>query len=575
VMKNDETVGAVGNKLIYPDRTIQHGGVVIINDKKNSDPLLAQNIFVGQNKDFPDANQMREYQAVTAACMLTSKKYFKQAAGFDEQFWNGYEDVDFCFKIREAGAKIVYQPASEVVHYESKSGTERFAKVGENIRLLHQRWLNKIGVDFIIDEAGDVQQTSNVQIKPYPSSARSAGERTDISGLVSIVMLTCNALDYTKKCIQSIQKSTQQAHEIIFVDNASTDGTQKYLENQVKQNANYKLIKNKTNIGFAAGNNQAVKEANGQYVLFLNNDVLVSNGWLFDMVSAIEKDEAIGMIGPLTNSISGLQRLDNIPYKDNAGFDDFAAQIRAGNKGRITPRRRIAGFAILMHKELYQQVKGFDETFGLGNFEDDDLCLKVKEAGYAIMVHEGTFIHHFGSQSFKANGIDLIQSLDEKGTIFKENWPDIDYEELLEINNPLHVVHPKMVNEATELLENGETEKASDIFSAILDENPINGEALMGMALALRLDGQGNHAVQFLNTAFKHFPDNLLIPNQLGMIAFEMGDLDLAKSHFATAIQMNPSFLEAKRNYGQVLIDSGDYENGVTAFTKILEKHPD
>lgn len=575
VITSDSTVGIVGNKLLYPDGTVQHGGVVIINDKVNNDPLLAQNIFVGQNRSFSDANQMREYQAVTAACLLTSKEHFKQVNGFDEQFWNGYEDVDFCFKIRETGLKVVYQPASEVLHYESKSGTERFAKVAENIGLLHRKWLNKIGVDFIITENGDVRQTSNVHIRPYPTTGNQIESRNEIGGLVSIIMLTCNALDYTKKCVQSIQQNTKYAHEIIFVDNNSKDGSVKYLEDLVKQNTNYKLIKNKDNKGFAAGNNQGVKKAKGEYVFFLNNDVLVAKNWLGDMVSALQKDAAIGMVGPLTNSISGLQRLDNVPYKTDADFEGFAKQIRDGNKGNVTPRRRIAGFAVLMQKEIYQEVEGFDESFGLGNFEDDDLCLKVREAGYAIMVHEGTFIHHFGSQSFKANKIDIGKSLDEKGAVFKENWPDVDYEELLEIKNPLHVIHPKMINEATEYLEANETEKATDIYSKVLDENPLNGEALMGMALAFRLEGHGEQAIPFLKSAFKHYPDNILIPNQLGMVAFEMGDLETAKSHFATAIQMNPSFLEAKRNYGQALIDSGDYENGVVAFTKILEKHPD
>ena len=74
--------------------------------------------------------------------------------------------------------------------------------------------------------------------------------------IVSIIILTFNALDYTKKCLDSIRKHTHYPHEIIFVDNASTDGTLNYLKRLIKSNHNYKLITNDQNLGFAAGNNQ-------------------------------------------------------------------------------------------------------------------------------------------------------------------------------------------------------------------------------------------------------------------------------------------------------------------------------
>ena len=70
-----------------------------------------------------------------------------------------------------------------------------------------------------------------------------------IPNLTSIIILTHNRLDYTKKCIKSIQKHTPEPHEIIFVDNASTDSTVKWLQGQIKENKNYRLIENKENVG--------------------------------------------------------------------------------------------------------------------------------------------------------------------------------------------------------------------------------------------------------------------------------------------------------------------------------------
>ena len=86
-------------------------------------------------------------------------------------------------------------------------------------------------------------------------------------------MLTYNALDYTKKCVNSILKNTSFPYEIIFIDNASTDGSVKYLDQICNEFDHLSLVKNNTNRGFAAGNNQGVKEAKGKYVLLLNNDI--------------------------------------------------------------------------------------------------------------------------------------------------------------------------------------------------------------------------------------------------------------------------------------------------------------
>ena len=132
------------------------------------------------------------------------------------------------------------------------------------------------------------------------------------------------------------------------MDNASTDGTVEYLRNLVKEHSNYKLIENKENRGFAAGNNQGVAAASGEYVMLLNNDVVVSAGWLELLVESLEKDEKTGMVGPITNSISGRQMVNSIPYTDDGGFHEFSQKIRKAYYGRLTPRYRIAGFAVLM-----------------------------------------------------------------------------------------------------------------------------------------------------------------------------------------------------------------------------------
>jgi GT2 family glycosyltransferase len=166
-LKEDEQVAAAGSKLLYPDRRIQHAGVVAIDDRQASDPLVARPMYNGLAHDAPETNEPRTYQALTAACLLVRKSAFEAVGGFDEAFWNGYEDVDLCFRLQEAGGVLVYQPESVVIHHEAQSGPERFRCVRENIDRLHRKWLNKVKPDFVIDSGGMLAEVHSGRIRPY------------------------------------------------------------------------------------------------------------------------------------------------------------------------------------------------------------------------------------------------------------------------------------------------------------------------------------------------------------------------------------------------------------------------
>ena len=111
-----EDVSVVGSKLLYPDHTIQHAGVVI-----SKVSLTPYHLFQGVPESMPVVNARKEFQAVTAACMLVRKETFEKVGGFDEGFVNGFEDVDLCLKIRQMGKKVIYQPRSCLYHLESQT----------------------------------------------------------------------------------------------------------------------------------------------------------------------------------------------------------------------------------------------------------------------------------------------------------------------------------------------------------------------------------------------------------------------------------------------------------------------
>lgn len=406
------------------------------------------------------------------------------------------------------------------------------------------------GTSTTSNKAGEFARVRRLIYERYSKQVQALTAQQKI---VSIIMLTWNALDYTKKCVNSIQHHTSYPHEIIFVDNASSDGTVEYLRNLVKEHSNYKLIENKENRGFAAGNNQGAAVASGEYVCLLNNDVLVSAGWLESLVESLEKDEKIGMVGPITNSISGRQMVSSIPYTDDAGFHGFSQKIRKACYGRLTPRYRIAGFALLMKKSLYEDVGGLDESFGTGNYEDDDLCLKIREKSYTVMVDESVFIHHYRSQTFIENKIDYKNSITVNDSRFRQKWPGVDYEELLELRVSLVDTNAALVSQGQQALEAGNTDKAIKLFSKVVNTNPIDSAALCGLGLAFQANGEIDNAISLLEKVASLQPHDASLYNNLGVLYYKKGMYDDARTCFEKALALDPGYEEARRNVAKVL----------------------
>lgn len=136
-------VAIVGSKLLYPDETIQHAGVVF---SKNC--LTPYHLFRGAPGDLHAANARREYQVVTAACMLIRREEFEAVGGFDEIYQNGFEDVDLCLKVGKRGKQIIYQPRSVLYHLEHQTPGRKDPEVERhNGKVLMERWASSIVID--------------------------------------------------------------------------------------------------------------------------------------------------------------------------------------------------------------------------------------------------------------------------------------------------------------------------------------------------------------------------------------------------------------------------------------------
>src|SRR5437867_236352 len=153
---------------------------------------------------------------------------------------------------------------------------------------------------------------------------------------------------YTRLCLESILRHTQPPYELVLVDNGSTDETPAYLE-EIRTRpgpAHVEVIRNATNVGFAAGCNQGLAQTRGEYLVFLNNDTVVAEGWLERLIAwSVHDGPRVGLVGPVTNYAAPPQQVA-IDYTDLADLPAFAARRRQAYARQALRVERLTGFCL-------------------------------------------------------------------------------------------------------------------------------------------------------------------------------------------------------------------------------------
>ncbi len=404
-------------------------------------------------------------------------------------------------------------------------------------------------------------------------------EQSEKKHLVSIIILTHNQLEYTKKCIDSIFQHTKTPFELIIVDNNSTDGTVQYLKSEIAKNKiplpgteqgniekhdqdipvhqknkfRIKIIENKENKGFAEGNNQGIIEAKGDYILLLNNDTVVTPGWLERLIYCSERKPEIGIAGPKSNYVSGPQSIKDVPYDENSlsGLNEYACHLAEKHARQFQYHLRITGFCMLIKREVIQKIGGFDIRYKFGNLEDSDFCLRTALAGFDACIAEDCFVHHFGNRTFIGSEIDYTETLLTNWKRYKEKWgipSDLKYGEYYDITPilkegfipakhycPLDSEYYSIAH-GEELFKMGNIEEARTVFQQILIRDENNIDAL----------------------------------NNLGVIAFMQNDSDMAVSYFRKVLKHEHSHIEAIENLANCLTTKGKFSEALRLYKRLL-----
>jgi GT2 family glycosyltransferase len=233
----------------------------------------------------------------------------------------------------------------------------------------------------------------------FPAPAAPEEEQ---AGLLSIVVPVYNQCALTRGCLEAIARNTEGPHEVVLVDNGSTDGTRRMLMDF----PGVRVVHHARNLGFARACNEGVRQARGSLVVLLNNDTVVQPGW----DAPLRRELA----DPITG-IVGLRLLYPDGTVQHAGVvfnpDGLPWHVYRGLPGLSAPvmeRRELAavtGACLAMRRELYRNLHGLDENF-INCYEDIDLCLRAREEGYRVVYNpEGCVIHLEGRSEGRNLGV--------------------------------------------------------------------------------------------------------------------------------------------------------------------------
>ncbi|MEM3553381.1 MAG: polysaccharide pyruvyl transferase family protein [Candidatus Bathyarchaeia archaeon] len=239
----------------------------------------------------------------------------------------------------------------------------------------------------------------------------------------SIIVVTYNNLDYTKICLESLVRKTFYPNfEVIVVDNCSQDGTREYVKS-MGESMGFKVVLNESNKGFPAAANQGIRSSCGEYLAILNNDVVVSRGWLSRLIRYLERDESIGLVGPVTNFCGNEARI-KVPYVDIEGMEVFSEEyVRTHMDPSWFETNMLAFYCVVLRRRIIEEVGFLDEGYEIGLFEDDDFCHRVRLRGYKIVCAEDVFVHHFGEASFKKlDRSRYLEIFERNKRRFEEKW---------------------------------------------------------------------------------------------------------------------------------------------------------
>jgi GT2 family glycosyltransferase len=236
--------------------------------------------------------------------------------------------------------------------------------------------------------------------------------------LVSVLMVTYGNWPLARRALEALLENTDPVYELIVFDSASPDETPARLSEELEGAT---LILSEANVGFGPGSNQGADQARGRYLCFLNPDALVQPGWLDPLLESLESDGTGAAVPMLLNPDRTIQEAGSVV--DSVGWTQALGSGADADKFEYRFRREVdygSAACLLIERETFAEVGGFDPAYGVGYFEDVDLAFKLKELGLATFYEPRSRVIHELHGS--GGSLQARRQMEANRAIFFERW---------------------------------------------------------------------------------------------------------------------------------------------------------
>lgn len=246
---------------------------------------------------------------------------------------------------------------------------------------------------------------------------------------ISFIILCYNNWSLVKQTIDTLTKSIKDSKylergtELLVIDNGSEERINKPLwDKEYEEIMNISFYRISLNMGYPVGINYGLSMCKGKIFCILNSDLIFTSGWFEPLINELEKNNDIGLVAPYLSNCHGEQ---NIKFNDSniLNIHSFAhkfMQERLGKENCYS--NRVIGACMVIKKEVIDKIGGNDFWFGIGHYDDDDLCIRVRIAGYRIAIVQNSFVYHIGHASFKSLNINVANYIFSNKQKFKNKW---------------------------------------------------------------------------------------------------------------------------------------------------------
>jgi glycosyltransferase involved in cell wall biosynthesis len=517
---------------------------------------------------------------------------------------------------------------------EQKHGDVRqFASIKNNLMLLKSRHSQNLMAKGKsgIEPPGSQGFTA---IKPLRKESlfQIAQNRTAMEqqkNFASIILLASDRQEDFRKCLKSIKAHTQDPHEIIVVPLDSNTTSLKWVKKFFRKHPGDRTVENRGKLNYAKAGNIGIREASGEYVVVIDDSVMVTDGWLSGMTECLTSASDMGLVGPMMNDCEGPQGVKKIaaPFglamtnQENTPHDrktkairgdssrlmetpEYAKSFRERNRHRRVPVKKLQGFCLLISRAVCEKTGVFDEQFAMPEYAVEDYCLRAVMAGYRNLIAGDVFVYHKNSKNL--SGPEIIRKIifahnkvlfsDRKR--FNDKWSGIDTNS--ETGKSLLAVNA--LNLSDEMIQKGNTQNALSAliegiqaapgdtrlhyalieiligqrnFQVALDIFGKMPEKMKQGAKALELLGYCKEGLGLLDEAGRLADEAISLNstsanlwNLKGFIALKQGRPADAEKSFSNAIAYDPGFGETYANLGALRWNTARHEEALNLFER-------